>query len=624
VAGPRRFAAFREGGAHRWSPMSALDVVLAKLPDAKRVGDRYMARCPAHPDKSPSLSIAQGCRGVVMRCYAGCSPGDVVGAMGLTLSELFDDHLEHRGNGTSESWDADRAAVELANRGLTLATVRHFKIEACPEQQEWRFPLGQGRGFKFKAFRNGNGKPKYRNEPGVQAGVYHLKPCEGQPEAYCVEGEPDVWTMHQAGLLAFSFTGGAETVPTDAVQAIARAKIGLVRIVYDRDEAGRKGAANVSAALTKAGVKNVVLELPTKVGPKGDITDLYNVLGGDDAAFRRALAALPTAGVAAAQVQAAELAAAQQTAALERSAADYSKEPPWPWASLTTLIGPVLPEELIVVGARPGCGKTTFLMNLLESYLLSEVGWVFAGMETSAAQLRRKFAAFRLGLNQAAVLRNQWSALPPDAREQIDADVVLQTTHLTDRAVFLDTPRLDVAEMSRAMEFTARLGCRIFVVDHVHQMAFGGSGDNITYQMGEAVRTAKDLAKTHRLTVILAAELNRPERDQAFLGDYLPPSLSALKQTGALEEAADTVLLLSKALRSTATTEDIRAVRHQQKPLTDIIDANTMAVLVGKHRLDGSAVGHTAWLTLDATGRLAERRHGWQATPAATDERYGD
>ncbi len=51
-----------------------LDVVLDRLDRVKRNGARWSARCPAHPDKTPSLSIGTGDDGrVLLTCWAGCT-----------------------------------------------------------------------------------------------------------------------------------------------------------------------------------------------------------------------------------------------------------------------------------------------------------------------------------------------------------------------------------------------------------------------------------------------------------------------------------------------------------------------------------------------------------------------
>ncbi len=64
---------------------------LADMLNARRGGPgRWQARCPAHRDRSPSLSIAEGDDGrTLLLCRAGCATEAVVTAMGLSMRDLF-------------------------------------------------------------------------------------------------------------------------------------------------------------------------------------------------------------------------------------------------------------------------------------------------------------------------------------------------------------------------------------------------------------------------------------------------------------------------------------------------------------------------------------------------------
>ena len=66
---------------------------LSRLDGVRRVGDgRWIARCPAHDDHDPSLSIKETDSGVVLaHCHAGCAFGDVIAAVGLRVSDLMPD-----------------------------------------------------------------------------------------------------------------------------------------------------------------------------------------------------------------------------------------------------------------------------------------------------------------------------------------------------------------------------------------------------------------------------------------------------------------------------------------------------------------------------------------------------
>ena len=71
--------------------MTPIERLLSCLDRVRETGDgRWMACCPAHDDKSPSLSIQETSDGTVLiHCFAECNPGDVLAAVGMSLSDLF-------------------------------------------------------------------------------------------------------------------------------------------------------------------------------------------------------------------------------------------------------------------------------------------------------------------------------------------------------------------------------------------------------------------------------------------------------------------------------------------------------------------------------------------------------
>lgn len=71
--------------------MTAADTLLARLDRVKPTGpDAWIASCPAHEDRRPSLSIKNVDDKVLVHCWAGCGAGDVVAAIGLELRDLFE------------------------------------------------------------------------------------------------------------------------------------------------------------------------------------------------------------------------------------------------------------------------------------------------------------------------------------------------------------------------------------------------------------------------------------------------------------------------------------------------------------------------------------------------------
>lgn len=74
------------------TPPAGIDGLLSRLAGVRQTGpDRWTARCPAHEDRSPSLSIRDTGERVLMNCFAGCHPEDVLAAVGLTWRDLRPD-----------------------------------------------------------------------------------------------------------------------------------------------------------------------------------------------------------------------------------------------------------------------------------------------------------------------------------------------------------------------------------------------------------------------------------------------------------------------------------------------------------------------------------------------------
>ena len=99
--------------ADRWADLC---VRLAVSPDRHR----QMARCPAHDDRSPSLSVTLADNKILLRCFAGCDWRDVVAALDLTPGDLFADARPHHRAQTMAARaikadiDPQRAAIRAA------------------------------------------------------------------------------------------------------------------------------------------------------------------------------------------------------------------------------------------------------------------------------------------------------------------------------------------------------------------------------------------------------------------------------------------------------------------------------------------------------------------------------
>lgn len=102
---------------------------LAKLDRAKPIGkNKYLASCPAHPDKSPSLAIKETDDGkILLHCFAGCHVTDIVAAVGLELSDLMPENPSYKKGNKPPKFNKvelfDRLAFESLVLGLAIRQI---------------------------------------------------------------------------------------------------------------------------------------------------------------------------------------------------------------------------------------------------------------------------------------------------------------------------------------------------------------------------------------------------------------------------------------------------------------------------------------------------------------------
>lgn len=70
--------------------MTPVENLLSRLTKVKGRNGSWTACCPGHDDKGPSLAVRQNEDGrILLHCFAGCNTSDVLGAMGMDMTDLF-------------------------------------------------------------------------------------------------------------------------------------------------------------------------------------------------------------------------------------------------------------------------------------------------------------------------------------------------------------------------------------------------------------------------------------------------------------------------------------------------------------------------------------------------------
>lgn len=214
--------------------------ILERLDGVKATGDgRWQALCPAHDDRLPSLAVAEGDDGrTLLTCHAGCESEQIVAAVSLTMADLFAD----RSNGDGKKEIVAEYDYTDESGDLLFQVVR-FK----PKDFRQRRPDGNG-GWIWKL---GKTRRVLYRLPGVRAAA------EAGGKVVAVEGEKDVLALEERGVVATCNPGGAGKWEPQYAESLRGAQ---VAVIADRDEKGRKHAAEVAASLEGVAASVKVLE----------------------------------------------------------------------------------------------------------------------------------------------------------------------------------------------------------------------------------------------------------------------------------------------------------------------------------------------------------------------------
>lgn len=238
--------------------------------------------------------------------------------------------------------------------------------------------------------------------------------------------------------------------------------------------------------------------------------------------------------------------------------------------------------DLIIIAARPGMGKTAFVLSLARNTSVDYKKPVaLFSLEMSAVQLVTRLIASEANiesdkLRKGKLEEHEWAQLNTKLTPLIDAKLFID-----------DTPALSVFELrTKARRLKAQHDIQLIVVDYLQLMTISSErekGGGATFktinreqEISTISRALKALAKELNIPIICLSQLNRSVETR---GGTKRPQLSDLRESGAIEQDADMVLFIYRpeyykiddieGVSSKGLAELIIA-KHRNGPLEDI------------------------------------------------------
>lgn len=230
---------------------------LSRLSSVKGSRGQYSAKCPAHEDKHASLSISQSNDGkILLNCHAGCTAENIMSALGLSLSDLFQTDRQQYSQyaKTSSSSGAVTYDYQDLDGNIIAKKLRYPNKSFC-----WLKPNGKGGWAKGRA-----GKGSLFNQ-------YDVK---NEKALYIVEGEKDVLTLSRYKKPAVSLPDGAKSKWLSEYGNFFKGK--TVAIIQDNDTPGKEFAQTLATNLFEVAASVRVIDLTRiwdSMPEKADVSD---------------------------------------------------------------------------------------------------------------------------------------------------------------------------------------------------------------------------------------------------------------------------------------------------------------------------------------------------------------
>jgi replicative DNA helicase len=205
---------------------------------------------------------------------------------------------------------------------------------------------------------------------------------------------------------------------------------------------------------------------------------------------------------------------------------------------LDALLSGLQPSDMLVLAARPSVGKTAFALNIASHAAIHEDKSVLLfSLEMSKEQLVQRLLCMEGQINSQK-LRDGFLAKSEFPKLQRAAD------RLSRAKIFIDdSPGITVLDLkSKSRRHASQHGIDLLIVDYLQLMSSPGRSENRQTEIAEISRSIKAIARELRVPVLALSQLSREaERDDTGM-----PKLSHLRESGAIEQDADVVIMLSR------------------------------------------------------------------------------
>lgn len=202
--------------------------------------------------------------------------------------------------------------------------------------------------------------------------------------------------------------------------------------------------------------------------------------------------------------------------------------------------------DLVILAARPSVGKTALALNIASNVCCQKVPVLFFSMEMPSRQLMIRVISAHARTDYARAVRSM-------SDDVYDGRVLDRIGEIHGWPLTIDdSGRMSIAELClKARRVARKRQPGLIIVDYLQELK-GSGGDKRQGEIEEAAKELKALAKELGCPVLCLSQLNRESEKRKA-----PPGMSDLRDSGGIEQAADSVMILHRERDEEGELSDI-------------------------------------------------------------------
>lgn len=269
--------------------------------------------------------------------------------------------------------------------------------------------------------------------------------------------------------------------------------------------------------------------------------------------------------------------------------------------ALSKILKRIAPTDLVVIGARPSVGKTSFALAIMNALYKNDYKPMFISLEMTNQELMRRMATAKSGITNNKLFSSEGSLT--QEQQALYEGSLLEVAKM-DKILLVNEPPKSWLEM-KSLIIRHIDEIDYVIIDHLHIIATydGTQSNDLNIMYGNITRDMKEFCRVYKKPIIVLAQLNREVRGakiETRNPAYVKPNMTDLRASGSIEQDANTIIMLNRKLPN-------RKGQELELELKQHTDSGNFPITLTVEKNRSGGTGEIEYLFRASTDRWEER-----------------